>query len=76
MLLWQYDETEFDKTSIKLQDESHYLFVAVKLLKSLREYICSVINNFNDIEKIILSLSNVVSKKYNTEKQKIKLFVS
>lgn len=69
-ILWNKILERFDKTSVKLQDKSLDLFVAVKLLKSLREYTSSIRNNFNDIEKMALSFSNVVSKKYNTEKKK------
>lgn len=74
-VLWNRILERFDKTSVKLQEKSLDLSVAVKLLKSLREYVGSIRNNFNDIEKMALSLSKVVSKKYNNEKKKEKLFV-
>ncbi|XP_025407048.1 zinc finger MYM-type protein 1-like [Sipha flava] len=70
LLLWNRILERFDKTSVKLQEKSLDLSVAVKLLKFLREYIGSIRNNFNDIEKVALSLSKVISKKYNTEKKK------
>jgi hypothetical protein len=69
-VLWNRILERFDKTSVKLQEKSLDLSVAVKLLKSLREYIGSIRNNFNDIEKVALSLSKVISKKYNTEKKR------
>ncbi|CAI6348740.1 unnamed protein product [Macrosiphum euphorbiae] len=56
-VLWNRILERFDKTSVKLQEKSLDLSVAVKLLKSLREYIGSIRNNFNDIEKVALSLS-------------------
>lgn len=44
--------------------------MTVKLLKSLRQYISTVRNNFDEMEKMALSLSNVVSNKYNNEKKR------
>lgn len=41
----------FVKTSVKLQDISFHLPVAVKLLKTLREYVNLVKNNFINIDK-------------------------
>lgn len=69
-VLWNKVLERFDKTSVKLQDKSLDLSVAVKLLKSLRDYVGSLRNNFNDIEKMALSLSNIISKKYNVEKKR------
>lgn len=69
-VLWNRILERFDKTSVKLQEISLDLSVAVKLLKSLREYVGSIRNSFDDIEKMVLSLSKFVSKKYNIEKKR------
>ncbi|KAF0708295.1 zinc finger MYM-type protein 1-like [Aphis craccivora] len=69
-VLWNRVLERFDKTSLKLQEKSLDLSVAVKLLKSLREYVGSIRNNFDDLEKMALSLSKFVSKKYNNEKKR------
>lgn len=74
-VLWNRILERFDKTSIILQDKSLDLSVAVKLLKSLHEYVGSIRNNFDNIEQMALSLSKAVSKEYNSEKKE-KLFVS
>lgn len=49
-VLWNKILERFDKTSIKLQDKTLDLSVAVNLLKSLRQYIGSVRNNFDEIK--------------------------
>lgn len=69
-VLWNRILERFDKTSVKLQEISLDLSVAFKLLKSLREYVGSIRNSFDDIEKMALSLSKFVSKKYNIEKKR------
>lgn len=69
-VLWNKVLERFDKTSVKLQEKSLDLSIAVKLLKSLREYVGSIRNNFDDIEKMALSLSKFVSKQYNNEKKR------
>jgi len=57
-----------DKSSVKLQDKSLDLSIAVKFFKLLREYVCTILNNFNEI-KIMVILFKVTSKKYSNRRK-------